>query len=145
MGRPSKVKKEDPPPLIREEMDQDGRRVLVNPSPLRGIKRPQRIRLMVGVLEHLAANGSGDSAKAVLAHERWAEEMKAGRPPLRGKVDIDHSVTLIDDIGRTHAPRQRLPAGEAKALPPGPTDPIKPAVPPTSDNNEICKPEESPE
>ena len=138
MARPPKTPKADPPPaLIREEIDQDGHRTLTNPSPLRGINRPRRIRLMVGVLEHLAAHGSGDAAKAVLAHERWAEEMKAGRPPLRGKVDVDHSVTLVDDIGRTHEPRTRLPdaqPSEAKALPPGPTDPIKPAVPPTSDN-----------
>lgn len=136
MARPPKTKKPDPEPLIREEIDQDGTRKLVNPSPLRGIRRPQRIRLMVGVLELLASKGSGDAAKAVLAHERWAEEMKAGRPPLRGKVDVDHSVTLVDDIGQTHTPRSRLPAQpaqKAKALPPADQDDKKPTDPARSD------------
>jgi hypothetical protein len=154
MARPPRTVKEKakrpdiPPPPIETRTTPTGQVKLVNPSPLKGMKRPERIRYMIGIMEYAAVHGNVDAARHVAAHERWAEEMKAGRPPLRGKVDIDHSVTLVDDIGRTHQPTRRLPEGEhlkAKAPPSLPAPHKKPTVPPTSDNNVICKPGESPQ
>jgi hypothetical protein len=140
--RQAKTRPGPPPPPLEIITDEKGRQRVVNPSPLSDMRKDQRRRVIQGVLEHAALHGSVDAAKAVLAHERWTQEMGKGRPPVRGKIELEKTILLVDDIGTTHQPVRRLPE-ETKVLEPGQHRPRNPAVPPTSDKDELCKAEET--
>jgi hypothetical protein len=84
--------------LIRQA---DGSLDVADPSPLAKLPAAKRQRVVLGVVECRALRGDMDAAKLLLSWWRWNREMKRGRAPVRGTVQHDHRVTVVDDLGRS--------------------------------------------
>lgn len=104
---------EKAPPAGKDTGPDGAGRIL---PPWAGRPKSYRIRAVLDVLEARAAAGDTDAAKAVLSHYRWDEEMRKGRPALRGDIGVNHGVRVFDDLGQNR-PAAAQDVG-VRALPP---------------------------
>lgn len=95
----------------------DGRQKVINPSPMRHMRKKQRLHVLKGMLESAACQGNVDAVKALLSHERWEREMREGRPPARGSMDLDLGIKVINTIPLPAQQQAALPESVAKKDP----------------------------